>query len=591
MSETTLRVKTQADIAALKEYRRELQDFTRAVKEAGQAMRETGSGGGAAMPGGGTAPAPPGFAPGSGAPLPAPTAPPPSPGASPMPAPTAPPPSAPPPTAPSPSPGAPPAPPPTATPAPTSTVRGQADSPFQAANQRGGQYLTQMGSMAVGLGLGASVFGFLLNSGQKYLELSKIITHVGSRFREAEANVMGFGGAMGYTLSETAGLVEALGNVQDQFKRGDFLRSTGFARYMGIDPSQALGTFGRLGTLRGHDPFTNREMAEVAGRALSSGMGQGRFGEYMDMMRSIGEAQFGATGRYDFRAAMGVESLPGIVFGRGDPRGQGQAGLGLVEGLNSTLTGNPAMQTFMMRAMGFGSAGGPGYMEMRKRLEAGVYDPQNVIDLFSAFRARGMGQGAQFRALESVAGGNLKAWQIEALVNGLGTEGGLKTLSKEAGGDYASSYVARVVGDNEPDWVRMGRSRISMGEGRALQMEGMQMAVGDTVATVMVDMTDVLKSLVKTGQNLLGLDFETMIKDLSGTLKDLSAKMEKATRPGAAFREDVLEWPAKQLSDEQARSLDETLRYKYTGPGWGLVQGMYYLNDNYGSAGGGGQAP
>ena len=49
MSETTLRVKTQADIGALKEYRRELIDFTRAVKDAGQAMREAGGMGGGSL--------------------------------------------------------------------------------------------------------------------------------------------------------------------------------------------------------------------------------------------------------------------------------------------------------------------------------------------------------------------------------------------------------------------------------------------------------------------------------------------------------------------------------------------------------------
>lgn len=580
MSETTLRVKTQADIAALKEYRRELQEFTRAVREAGQATRDAnGSGGAAPGPGGGTAPSAPGYPAGSGAPMPAPTAPPPMP--PPPPAPTAPP------------SGAPPAPPPTAPPptaAPPST-RTDPNDPMHALNQRGGAYLSNMGSMAVGIGLGASVFGFLLNSGQKYLELSKIITHVGQRFREAEQNVIGFGGAMGYTIGETAGLVEQLGNVQDQFTRGDFLRSTGFARHMGIDPGQALSTFGRLGALRGHEPLSQRQMAEIAGRALSSGMGQGRFGEYLDLVRTNAEAQFAATGRYDFRSSMAAMNIPGIAFGLGDPRAQGQAGQGMLEGLNATLTGNPAMQTFMMRAMGFGSAGGPGYIEMRKRLEAGIHDPQNIVDLFTAFRQRGMGRGAQYRALESVAGGNLKAWQIEALVDNLGSEAGIKTLQRDMGGDYADSYVQRVVGTGAADFVSSGAGKISLGEKRALQMEGMQMAVGDTVATAMIDMTDTLQNVVKMMQNLLGIDFEAVVRDLSGSLKELSANMERATRPGATFRREVLEAPANALTDEQAREIDHALRYRYAGPGWGLVQGGYYLMDNYSSAGGGGQAP
>ncbi len=589
MSETTLRVKTQADIAALKEYKRELAELTRVIKEAGAATREANGSGGATPQPGGTGPAAPGYSPSSGSPLPSPTTGPGAAGSIPAPSPA--------PTAPPPGSGA------SMSAAPSGGWSGSSGSSgqqdwrerqvqqlLQLKNQ-GQAYLGHMGATAVGLGLGASITGFLLNSGQKYLELSKIITHVGARFREAESNVIGFGGAMGYTIGQTAGLVESLGSVRDTFGRGEFLRSTGFARTMGIDPSQALGTFGRLGTLRGHDPFTNREMAEVSGRALASGMGQGRFGEYLEGVRATGEAQFAATGHYDFRSSMAAMNIPGLAFGSGDPRAQGEAGQQLMGGLHSTMTGNPAMQTFLMRAMGYGSKSGPGYIDMRKRLEAGVYDPQNVLDMFKAFRARGMGKGAMFRALESVSGGNLKAWQIEGLVNGLGDEGNLKTLERDMGGDYAASYVSRFTGGGEADFVASGRSRISMGEGRALQMEGMQMKVGDTVAQVMVDMTDVMINLAKTGQNLLGIDFETLIKDLSGTIKDLSGKMERASRPGAYFREEILEAPAKMLTDQQAFDLDQGLRTRYAGPGWGLVQGMYHLTDNYGTAGGGGQSP
>ncbi len=154
-------------------------------------------------------------------------------------------------------------------------------------------------------------------------------------------------------------------------------------------------------------------------------------------------------------------------------------------------------------------------------------------DLFGSFRARGMGRGAQYRALESVSGGNLKAWQLEALVDSLGTEGGLKTLKREGEGDYQANYIARVVGDgNEPNWLKAGQEAVGQGDWRSVKMEGMQMKVGDTVAKVMDDMTDSLVNLAKTGQNLLNLDFEGMVRDISGSIKDLTGAMEKASHPG-----------------------------------------------------------
>lgn len=582
MSETTLKVKTQADIAQLREYRRELQAFTATVREAGQAMRDANG-----MQGGGAGPGmtPPGA--GTAAPTPSPTAPPPAPAA---------------PAAPPAGTGAAPAVAPPMAPAPSATApAGVATTPSapggsgapdwaQNANQRGGQYLTQMGSTAVALGLGASVFGFLLNSGQKYLELSKIISHVNARFREGTVDVLGYAHAMGYTASEGAGLIESMGNVRDSFTKREFLRGTGFARFMGADPSSTLGTLGRLATLRGHDPLSNRELAEIAGRAGASGMGQGRFGEYLDTVRSIAEGQFAATGAYDFRGAMATGNIPNLVWGNGDPRSQGQAGMGLLEGLNATMTGNPAMQTFMMRAIGFGSPGGPSYIEMRKRLEAGVYDSRNVKDLFKAFRARGMSKGAMFRALESVAGGNLKAWQIEGLVNSLGTDEGMAGLESSASGGDVDSYINRVLeGQGSTDYAQLGHGRISKGEHRAVQMESMQMKVGEPVAQGMIDMTDTLVNVAKSLENLVGLDLGTAFTDLTGYVKHISEVVEEGTRKGARARQ-VLETPARVLTDEQAAKVNDFMSHSPTMAGvmWNAATGLW---EEYGTAGGGGQAP
>lgn len=574
MSESTVKLRAVAEVAAIKEMTSALVAYTAAVRAAKQAAGESGGGGGPGAPGPGVAPGPGGGA----SALPSSSTPPAAPGVPGFPVR---------PAAPgvgvSPGPGGgasalpsgPPPPPPLPPPVPQ-----HHDTGLERMDRAGGSYLMQAGAMATGLGLGASVFGFFLNSGQKYLELSKIISVVSARFREAEENALRFGGAMGYTISESAGLVETLGSAQDRFSRGEVTRYTGFARTMGLDPNTALRSLGSMAATRGGEALTDRELAELAGRALAAGMGQGRFGEYLSGISDLGQAGFNATGAFSLQNTLTAASLPGLAFGTGDPRAQGAAGRSMVEGIHGMLTGSPAMQTFLMRAMGFGSEGGPSYIEMRKRLEAGVHDPENLRDLFSAFQARGLGKGAMYRALESVSGGQLKAWQLEGMVDALGSPEGLRAYEREAAGGNARSYMNRFTGGEEADFVRSGRSRISMGEARAVQMEGMQMAVGDTVAKVMVDMTTVLQNLAKTGQNLLQLDFEKMFSDLSGALVMLSQRLEESSRTGSdAMR--VVTTPARSLSDDNAVMLEEYLRTK-------TVQGaaLSLLYDDYGTAGG-----
>lgn len=558
MSETTLRIKTQADIAALREYTAAVRDYASAVRDASvAAWARPSDSGGPPAPGGGS-PAPGGAtAPGGG-------------GAAP---PQPPPPPAAPPGAPTTPGGA------YGAPGPYSAV---SDGPGAAS--MGAGYLRSLGATAVGIGLGASLTGFLLSSGQKYLELSKVIAHTNARFREGEEAVISYGHAMGYTLGETAGLLEALGSVRDGISRPEFLRLTGFARTMGVDPSQSLSIMGRLGTLGG-GAVTDKNLAELAGRASRSGMGQGRFGEVLDVLRSLAEGQFGATGGFDWRSTMGLQGLGAAVFGDADPRGQGREGMGLVQGLNATLTGGQS-STYMMRAMGYGSEGGPDYITMRKRMDAGVYDPRNVADLFGSFRARGMGRGAMFRALEVASGGSLKAWQIEALVDSLGTDEGMARFQGDVSGAGVEDYIGQVTGGGAPNFTASGRRRISMGEGRAVQMEGMQMAVGDTVAQAMVDLTTVMQNLARTGANLLGNDLGSVLTAFTGALVRATGAMDRMTQPGASFRQSVIEAPSRFFDDATAGDALKRAS-QYSGPGWGIVQGSLWASGYYDDEGGG----
>lgn len=569
MSETTLRLRTQADVAALRQWsaavreaREEVARFGGAASSAGGV---TGGGGAPTMPGaataavgmapgpapgggppGGTSPAPPGFPQGSGAPMAPP--PPPSQGSPPM------------------------APPPPGMSAYAAVAAempggrgGQMVQPGGAVD-RSGRFLHGLGATAIGIGLGASLTGFMLSSAQTYLELSKIITVVGQRFREAQGNVISFGGSMGYTRAETAGLVEALGSVTNIVDKSTFRSYTGFARQQGIDPHAALGTFGRLGAMRAYGGKVSRqEMAELMGRAQFAGMDQGRLPEFMQGMMSLGEAGFQSTGQMDWRALMAVSRIPGIAYGDDrDPRATGQAGASMIQGLHGVMTGGGPMQTFMMRAMGYGTAGGPGYIEMRKRTEAGVYDPRNVSDLFGAMRARGFGEGTMFKALESVSGGRLTAYQMEALVKNFGTESGqakfLETYG--SGGEGMGRFLASV---SDEDYDRyeaggfeaMGRTKVSRGERRSVKMENMRMVVGDPVSEAMVDLTDTIVNLAGTLKNLIGIDLGKILTDSTEAMKQLSATIERGTRTGGSIRKAITS-PVDMMPDEAFVNAAET---------------------------------
>jgi hypothetical protein len=276
-------------------------------------------------------------------------------------------------------------------------------------------------------------------------------------------------------------------------------------------------------------------------------------GEFLSNIQSYAQQQLQATGAASMGGVLGVQGIAGQVFGADSPLAQGGNALDFTGRLQSVFTerGSP-LQVHLMRAMGYGREGGPGYVEMRKRMDAGLNDPRNLMDLFGSMQGMGMGEAQMFRAVESVAGGTLKAHEIESLVKGFDSPEELSAYRAryESGTAESLGALTGSMSAREAETVRRqgfaaaGAGTVSQAEAMAVQMEGMQMAVGGTMAQVIMDMRDALQGLMGAFTKITGLDIGKLVTDFSGAVAGLgdaakqlsSAKeMQGSTLRGADF--------------------------------------------------------
>lgn len=403
-------------------------------------------------------------------------------------------------------------------------------------------------AFAGGVALGGGIVGFGLAAAEEYMRLSTVITKLRREFRGVADDTTAWGQALGYTRSQTAGIVEAFGRESNSVARSPLKATMGFAREFGLDPTGTAGMFGRL-TRLGGGGLQPGIMASLAGHALQQGMGEGRMAEFLDVVRSLAELQFGATGRLQQGNLGGLSELPSLVFGAGDPRALGREGLGFTERLQGVVTQGGAMRSFMMRAIGYGSEGGPSYIEMRKRLEAGLADPRNLGDLFGAFQERGIGKGGMFRAIESVAGGSLKAHEIEALVDAFGSKEGLARfydsfLTGDAGA--RKTWEESLSKDERATFEKLGfggmvsaGGRVGAGEVDAVMVEEMRMAVGGPIAHTITELREAMISLFGTLSNVLGTDIGTDVKRVADGISTLAGGLERATAGRMSAKEGL----------------------------------------------------
>lgn len=432
----------------------------------------------------------------------------------------------------------------------------------------GASMLSTAAGTAAGIGMGTSLTGFFMAAPQRYMALSTVITQVGRKFREAGENAAFFGASVGYTISEAAQLSETLGKQTNTVNRAQFQEYASFARFTGSDPGGAMNTLGSMERMQGRQ-MSSEDIGRLLGAATSRGMDQGRLDEFMQQTLQIAQMGMAATGKVDPLATATVAGLPGMIFGKDDPRASGD--MSMVQGLQQTMTGGGAMQSYMMRAMGFGKDSGPGYIEMRKRLEAGIHDPQNLVDLFGSFQERGMGEGAMFKAIESVSGGKLKAHQIEALVGKLGNAEGLLeyglAASGEGAGDGLEAFRA-TLSENErkqfdaggfTKMVSEGEGMISAGEASELAIERMMMKVGKPIADSIPSLQGAIENIGGMLNNLVGVDWGTLIPSIAANIERVTGVMEGLSG-GRGFDVDV---GGKNFSSETAARRVGALRFAY----------------------------
>lgn len=405
---------------------------------------------------------------------------------------------------------------------------------WQRARVGGTSFLSNAASTAIGLGLGSSLTGFILGSGQTYMELSKVLTMVDRRFRDVEGSAIAAGQSMGFTIAQASQLTEAFGagsnSVRNQSRIAEYL---GFARYTGMDPGDAMHEFGELARMKAAP-----NLQQILGLAQRQGMDQGRLSELVRSVVQLTDHVLKTTGRADVGRALQMAQIPGLVFGRDDPRAQGMAGVDFQGRLNSGMAAGGPMRSFMLRAIGFGTDPNMSYSDAMVRMEEGA-TPENLGAFIRALDAHGIrGKEGRFQAIYSAFQGHLSAREALEMATSLGRPNGIRSAegldATVLGASFRSGLdqrdAATLAGGGFSD---LGRQHISIGEGYEQQIESMRMGAGQYVARAMVDLGGSIQNLVEVFTALVGANPGKLLTDLTGAIERATQAAEAATDTAA----------------------------------------------------------
>lgn len=537
MTETTLRLRSQADlqgfqqwIALLRQGRQEMESFSRAVRDYKEVRRGRGGdpGGESEIPGvpgvdaSGSPPGPGAHGSRRAPPPPGPTGP-----TGPMP----------------PGPFG-----------PTSSPPASPGGPQGGRPSDAWRYMKYAGATAAGIGLGASVFGFLTGSAETYLQNSKSMVQVSRHFREAGDDAAYFGGRLGFIRSEWAGLMDTLGAERDTADSKVFARFAGFSRFTGIDPRHGMGTLGRIERNTGF--LGNPQLNAILGTAGAMGMGQGRLEEFLQGLSGRSDAMLRATGGASMAGLLGSTLLPGMVFGMNSPLAQGQMGDEFSARLNQALTGFEPFQAMVLQRSGVGKKGGPGLLGGLAQVEKGIYDPSNILAVAESMR--GYGQSGMGMALHFAG---MSARESQSLAGFLGSEEGIQRIRGITSEEGIRRMLAEQAGGVPSlDFSREAGRNISIGEGASVQMEGMRMAVGETTARAMLDMRDVMVNLAGMLEKTLGENPLELITSATGAIKDLTGwlKDHSPSNVPKRFNQAMERLGIPQALDRASESMSES---------------------------------
>ena len=405
------------------------------------------------------------------------------------------------------------------------------------------QFGSNVASTAMGVALGGSIQGFLFQSAETYMRLSSVLLQLDTRFQAAGKSAAGFATSLGYTITQGGAMAASYGSNLNTFDRGRARGMVSFARATGQDAGEMVGLLSHLEQIRPSSIDQQTRYQRLIGGAHMQGMGRGRLPEYLQSVIGLQDQMLNLGGRGGDAVAQNYLALPGMMFGAGDPRGQGQRALQAVQGLAGIGQSQP-MRSFLTRALGFGGKGGPSFRETQVAVDKGLLDPGNLGLVLDRFDKMGIGGSADsiFKALHGVKGGmssDALSKMSEVFADkgkraeffaGFGGDGRMKRDAAFMSGLSAQDKKLFEAGGMEG----IAGSKVSAGEAMAVRMEAMQLELGKSVAEMMDGAREIAHNLIKSLKDIIGQDLGAMLKDGMGALVTLSAAVRDLSAQYAA---------------------------------------------------------
>lgn len=411
-----------------------------------------------------------------------------------------------------------------------------------------GRFASNVASTAMGVALGGSIQGFLFQSAETYMRLSTVLLQLDTRFQQAGRSAAGFATSLGYTITQGGAMAATYGSNLNTFDAGRARGMASFARVTGQDAGQMVGLLSHLEQIRPSSIDQQTRYQRLIGGAHLQGMGRGRLPEYLQTVVGLQDQMLDTGNRGGDAVAQNFLALPGMMFGPNDPRGQGQRALAAVQGLAGIGQSHP-MRSFLTRALGFGGKGGPSFRETQVAVDKGLLDPGNLGLVLDRFDKMGIGGSADsiFKALHGVKGGmssDALSKMSEVFADkgkraeffaGFGSDGRMKRDAAFMSGLSAADKKLFEAGGMEG----VAGSKVSAGEAMQVRMEAMQLELGKSVAEMLDGAREIAHNLIKSLKDVIGQDLGSLVKDgmgalinLSAAVRDLSAQYNAATGGG-----------------------------------------------------------
>lgn len=386
------------------------------------------------------------------------------------------------------------------------------------ANARG--FAGNVASTATGVALGNSIFGFFVGAAEQWQQTDIALKQLDRTFDGLTRKAGSFAANMGATRVEAAALLQTLGAQTGTVDIGQARTGVAFGRAFGMDPQAVLQFQGRT-TRRTGFMTDGTSMQRVAGQARLLGQNQGMLPEFMDALSGIMDMQYGATGTASLHGAQTAMNLPSIIFGSDDARARGRDAVGTLQSMQGMMSGStsPGMRVELLRAMGYGRQGGPGYLDAMERLESGVLDPRNMRDLFGRFRTMGVGaEEAAMLLMPDAKRSGMSVRSLRAMTHKLMSDEGYAALRgqgddfrmKEVFGESFTAGLSKA--DREAfekrGWGGLGEEGTAASQYRRRQMDDMIASAGPQMLKSVMDMTESARNL--------GGALDTIIKKMTG---------------------------------------------------------------------------